>query len=97
MDPLIGINAIRGFIEPFMQPITEISWALHLIAENNDGVVLTERTDTFVFGDKRVVMPVMGTFEFTNDKLTKWRDYFDLRDFETQMAALQPAATTNST
>ncbi len=89
MEPLNGIDAIRGFIEPFMQPITEISWALHFIAEDENGVVMTERVDTFVFGDKRVVMPVMGTFEFEHGKLAKWRDYFDMRDFETQMAALE--------
>lgn len=89
MEPLTGKEAIRGFIEPFMEPITAISWALHCIAEDDTGVVMTERVDTFVFGDKRVVMPVMGTFEFENDKLTRWRDYFDMRDFENQMAALQ--------
>lgn len=89
MEPLSGIDAIRGFIEPFMAPITGISWALHFIAEDDNGVVLTERVDTFIFGDKRVVMPVMGTFEFENAKLTKWRDYFDLGEFEKQMAALQ--------
>ena len=59
------------------------------IAEDENGVVLTERVDTFVFGDKRVVMPVMGTFEFDNDKLINWRDYFDLQEFERQMAALE--------
>ena len=89
MEPLSGIDAIRGFIESFMEPITEISWALHFIAEDENGVVMTERVDTFIFGDKRVVMPVMGTFEFENGKLTKWRDYFDLCEFENQMAALQ--------
>jgi limonene-1,2-epoxide hydrolase len=31
----------------------------------------------------------MGTFEFEGDSLVKWRDYFDLREFENQMAALQ--------
>lgn len=89
MEPLVGKDAIRGFIEPFMEPITEIKWALHFIAEDENGVVMTERVDTFVFGDRRVVMPVMGTFEFENGKLAKWRDYFDLAEFETQMAALQ--------
>lgn len=89
MEPLIGIDKIRGFIEPFMEPITEISWDLLSIAEDDDGVVLTERVDTFVFGDKQVVMPVMGTFGFENGKLVKWRDYFDLKTFEVQMAALQ--------
>ena len=89
MEPLNGITAIRGFIAPFMQPITEISWEVICIAEDENGVVLTERVDTFVFGEKRVVMPVMGTFEFENDKLINWRDYFDLQEFERQMAALQ--------
>lgn len=89
MEPLSGIDAIRGFIEPFMEPITAISWAIHFIAEDKNGVVLTEREDTFVFGEKQIVMPVMGSFEFENNKLVKWRDYFDLNDFDTQMAALQ--------
>lgn len=89
MEPLEGIDAIRGFIEPFMEPITGIQWELLFIAEDDKGVVLTERVDTFIFGEKRVVMPVMGTFEFESGKLVKWRDYFDLPTFEIQMAALQ--------
>ena len=89
MEPLKGIDSIRQFIEPFMEPITGISWEVICIAEDENGVVLTERVDTFVFGDKRVVMPVMGTFEFDNDKLINWRDYFDLQEFERQMAALE--------
>ena len=89
MEPLVGIDAIRGFIEPFMEPITEIQWELLFVAEDDNGVVLTERVDTFIFGEKRVVMPVMGTFEFESGKLVKWRDYFDLATFELQMAALQ--------
>ncbi|MEM8661970.1 MAG: limonene-1,2-epoxide hydrolase family protein [Pseudomonadota bacterium] len=89
MQPLNGIEAIRGFIEPFMEPITEIKWELLSVAEDANGVVLTERVDHFIFGDKRVVMPVMGTFEFDQEKLVKWRDYFDLNTFEVQMAALQ--------
>ena len=42
-----------------------------------------------MFGDKRIALPVMGTFELDNGKIARWRDYFDLRDFENQMAALQ--------
>ena len=50
---------------------------------------MTERVDAFEFGAKRIALPVMGTFEFADGKLSKWRDYFDLREFENQMAALQ--------
>ena len=89
MEPLTTKDAIRAFIAPFLEPVTAVEWTVHFIAEDDNGVVLTERTDAFVFGDKRIALPVMGTFEFVDGKLTKWRDYFDLREFENQMAALQ--------
>ena len=79
----------RTFIEPFMAPVTKVAWTVHFIAEDANGVVLTERVDAFYYGDKRIALPVMGTFEFQGDKLVKWRDYFDLREFENQAAALQ--------
>ncbi|MGE0861985.1 MAG: limonene-1,2-epoxide hydrolase family protein [Gammaproteobacteria bacterium] len=89
MDPLTSKAAIRAFIEPFMAPVTKVQWTVHFIAEDANGVVLTERVDAFHYGDKRIALPVMGSFEFEGDKLVKWRDYFDLREFETQAAALQ--------
>ena len=72
-----------------MEPVTEVKWEVSFIAEDENGVVMTERVDTFIYGDKRISLPVMGTFEFEGDSLVKWRDYFDLREFENQMAALQ--------
>jgi len=30
---------------------------------------------------------VMGTFELRDGKIAKWRDYFDLNQYMTQMAA----------
>ena len=89
MDPMTSKEAIRAFIEPFMEPCTGVEWAVSFIAEDANGVVLTERVDAFMFGDKRIALPVMGTFELDNGKIARWRDYFDLRDFENQMAALQ--------
>ena len=89
MDPLTSKEEIRGFIEPFLTPVTKVEWELHFIAEDANGVVMTERVDSFEFGPKRIALPVMGTFEFENGKLARWRDYFDLREFENQMAALQ--------
>lgn len=89
MDPLTSKEAIRKFIAPFLEPVTAVEWTVHFIAEDENGVVLTERTDAFVFGDKRIALPVMGTFEFDGGKLVKWRDYFDLREFENQMAKLE--------
>jgi len=89
MEPLTSKQSIREFAEPFLAQATRVEWQVLFIAEDENGVVLTERIDIFEFGDKRVALPLMGTFEFEGDKLKRWRDYFDLRDFETQMAALQ--------
>ena len=47
MDPQTGKDAIRANLEPFVQMATKIEWIVHQIAENEDGVVLTERTDRF--------------------------------------------------
>lgn len=89
MDPLTSKQSIREFVEPFLSQTTRVEWQVLFIAEDENGIVLTERVDIFEFGDKRVSVPIMGTFEFEGDKLKRWRDYFDLGDFETQMAALQ--------
>lgn len=89
MAPLTSKDDIRAFIEPFLAPATAVRWEVRCIAENSDGVVLTERIDTFEFGDKQISLPVMGTFEFVDGKLSQWRDYFDLQEFERQAAALK--------
>ena len=81
------IHRLRVTILPCQA--TRVEWQVLFIAEDESGIVLTERIDIFEFGVKRVALPVMGTFEFEGDKLKRWRDYFDLGDFETQMAALQ--------
>ncbi len=89
MEPLTSKESIRGFIEPFLKPVTKVTFEVLFIAEDDNGIVLTERIDSFAFGDKRISLPVMGTFEFVDGKLARWRDYFDLRDLENQMAAVQ--------
>jgi limonene-1,2-epoxide hydrolase len=89
MAPLTTKESIRGFVEPFLGAVTKVEWKVLFIAEDENGAVLTERVDNFEFGDKLVSVPIMGTFEFEGDKLVRWRDYFDLAEFERQMAALQ--------
>jgi limonene-1,2-epoxide hydrolase len=86
MQPMKGRDTIRGFIAPFLAGATRVEWTLHNIAENANGRVLTERTDIFVMGPKTISLPVMGTFEFSGRLISAWRDYFDLADFQKQMA-----------
>jgi len=38
-------------------------------------VVMTERVDVFKLPDKSFELPVMGTFEVSDGKISAWRDY----------------------
>ncbi|HZJ28051.1 MAG TPA: limonene-1,2-epoxide hydrolase family protein [Acidimicrobiia bacterium] len=77
VDPVVGTDAIRAFVESFTASVDHVSFEiLHSAAAGP--VVLTERVDTFVAGDRSIGLPVMGTFEVHDGKITAWRDYFDM-------------------
>jgi limonene-1,2-epoxide hydrolase len=87
VDPVKGLEAIRAAIAGFSATLSESEWVLHQIAENEHGVVLTERTDRFKISGKWHELPVMGTFELRDGQLIAWRDYFDMQQL---MKQLQP-------
>jgi limonene-1,2-epoxide hydrolase len=80
-----GAEAVRAALASFSTQASEVEWVLHQIAENERGVVLTERTDRFKIGGKWVELPVMGAFELRNGLICGWRDYFDLQQFTQQL------------
>ena len=49
----------------------------HTIAANDDGVVLTERTDVIEIGRFKPAFWVCGRFDVRDGKIVAWRDYFD--------------------
>ncbi len=77
MDPVVGTEAIRTFIEGFTAMVDRIEFEITNLAVNGN-VVLTERVDTFVRPLGAIGLPVMGTFELADGKITAWRDYFDM-------------------
>jgi len=85
IEPARGREATRVMLKGFSSMATEVEWVLHQIAENAAGVVLTERTDRFQIGGRWVELPVMGSFELRGGKITAWRDYFDLAQFQRQL------------
>jgi limonene-1,2-epoxide hydrolase len=82
-----GLEATRAVIKSFSGMATRVEWVLHQIAETDAGVVLTERTDRFEIGGRWVELPVMGSFELAGGKISAWRDYFDLAQFQRQLPA----------
>jgi limonene-1,2-epoxide hydrolase len=85
MDPVRGLEGIWEALAPIHDICSEIDWVVHHIAEGPEGNVYTERNDRFAINGNWVEIPVMGIFEFSNGKITGWRDYFDLKQVTDQM------------
>ena len=85
LEPVTGTEAIRSTIAGFTAGVESIEFRVDHIAAAGP-VVLTERVDIFITPDKRMELPVMGTFEVHHGKITAWRDYFDMNMFMSQLA-----------
>ena len=83
-DPVQGTQAIRSLIESYVNAAAKVDWEILESAQTGSSV-LTERIDRFVFGDKKVALPVMGAFELRDGKIAAWRDYFDQATWTRQM------------
>ena len=87
VQPVSGTAAIRAVLAGFMGMASEIDWVVRHLAETQEGVVLTERVDRFLVRGRWIELPVMGTFEVRDGRVTAWRDYFDMKQFQDQLAA----------
>jgi limonene-1,2-epoxide hydrolase len=86
IDPVKGRGDIEAFLTGFIGMVDEIRFdVLHLLTEGN--IVMTERVDHFIGPDRTISLPVMGVFEVRDGAITAWRDYFDMNQFTSQMAA----------
>lgn len=85
MSPVRGREQIRAALAPLVAACNEIDWRVHNIADDGKGVVLTERTDDFLRDGKRISVRVMGVFEMRNGLIARWRDYFDLQEYQSQL------------
>ena len=77
VDPVAGLEATLAFLDGFFGMFSGTTVdILHLAVR--DDVVLTERVDTLTLGQHSAELPVMGTFELRDGRISAWRDYFDL-------------------
>ena len=81
-----GPAAIRAVLEPFFAPTRENAFTI-LRSAASGPVVLLERLDRHLFGDRWVELPVTGVFEVHDGKITYWRDYFDAATILSQLPA----------
>ncbi|MSR14808.1 MAG: limonene-1,2-epoxide hydrolase [Gammaproteobacteria bacterium] len=84
MEPaIVGPQGVRDTLQGFLSLLGSIRFEIqHQVATGN--VVMNERIDHVTPpAGKNYGLPVVGVFEVRGDKICAWRDYFDIRQFET--------------
>jgi len=88
MAPIQGRSAIITYIAPVIENTIAIEWIILAIAEDGTGRVLNERLDRLQFDAGWLEIPIMGILEFSGGRISLWRDYFDLADYQRQKTRL---------
>lgn len=83
IGPVRGHAAIRQILEPMVLRSDEIAWPIRRQAVNGS-VVFNERVDRFRQGERWIEIAVTGVWEVVDDRITLWRDYFDLETYRRQ-------------
>jgi limonene-1,2-epoxide hydrolase len=91
IQPIVGRDAVRATLDAFLAPTSEVDWQVLRQVELGD-VVMNERVDRFRIGDGWLELPVAGVFEVVDGRIRLWRDYFDMGDYQRQLAELTGAA-----
>jgi len=84
-----GHDEVRKFITPNLTKADAVEFKFLAISTASDGrTVMSERVDAFVFGGKRIAIPLMGIFVLDGEKIAEWRDYADIGTFVRDMQAI---------
>src|SRR5262245_23424337 len=85
-QPIEGRAKAKEFLEPFFVKdplIVPFHFQTEIKRILTDGPnVMLERVDTFRIAGKQWSIPVVGVFEVENGKITVWKDYFDMGQFQ---------------
>ena len=84
----LGREAMISFLGGMSNGIDEVEFVVHRQTASGS-IVMNERNDRFRIGEAWIDLPVAGVFEVGDDgRITLWRDYFDMKMFTDQMAAI---------
>ena len=85
LEPVRGREAIVADLARMMSLGGEVDADLrHLLSDG--AVVMTERVDYVRLGEKTASLRIAGVFEVHDGVITGWRDYFDPKEFGTQLS-----------
>lgn len=77
--PLVGIEKLNKFFDGYWSRFKDGVWRIDTFAESGDKLLMEGVEEyTEVATGKRIVNRYMGVMEFRDDKIARWRDYFQL-------------------
>jgi limonene-1,2-epoxide hydrolase len=79
-----GRTAIGEALRKGSQRMKALPWEIRHILADGD-LVMVERVDNFEIRGKRISVPCMSIFELRDGQIAAWRDYWDLKSFESQL------------
>jgi limonene-1,2-epoxide hydrolase len=85
ITPISGQSQLRPFIAAFLENWTATNWEILNLQSAGD-IVIAERIDRTMIGDKAVNLPCCGVFEMQGGKIRAWRDYFDMATYTRAVA-----------
>jgi limonene-1,2-epoxide hydrolase len=84
-EPLDGTDAIRKELERQLAMWSDFRFDLINVASTGN-TVFTERIDTVHMMGRDLDIHVAGVFDVTAEgKISSWRDYFDMKEVESQL------------
>lgn len=83
-----GIDTIKAELQSMVQMVPSTTADIKNLVVS-DGTVMVERVDIFEMQGKSFDVEISGVFEVNDDgRITRWRDYYDMRSLEDQVAAV---------
>jgi len=83
--PLIGKDWVQKFLTKYDAITKDVVWRIDRFAEVDNALLLEgyeEYTD--IRTNKKIAHPYMSAIEFDGEKVTKWRDYFEMNNKKTE-------------
>jgi limonene-1,2-epoxide hydrolase len=82
-----GPEGLKAFLGAMAAGVQQVEFVIHRQAAAGN-LVLNERTDRFLVGERWIDLPVAGVFELRDNKIVLWRDYFDMAPVQELITAL---------
>jgi limonene-1,2-epoxide hydrolase len=85
MRPVRGKGPMREFLAKFAAGMSDIFYEQSLMIEQGN-LLFVEGTENYTKNGRKISVPYAGVVEWRNGRAVSWRDYFDLKSLERQLA-----------